>query len=151
MSQTIKSKQRMTNFSEVLTPVPIVNALLDLVKQEPERIAPPRLLEPACGTDNFLIEIWRRKLQMVQKRYARRQMELGLFKRVTGLTVQDFELLVSLGFFNSALMNDAVYKFMRYEDPTLVYLGVNLHEGEDIGLFDTILRQKEYEAPFVNE
>ncbi|MDI6827458.1 MAG: GIY-YIG nuclease family protein [Armatimonadota bacterium] len=68
------------------------------------------------------------------------QLEPGLFKKVTGLTVADFELLVSLGVFNSALMNDAVYKFKRYEDPSLVYMGINKHEGEDIGLYDTVLK-----------
>lgn len=67
------------------------------------------------------------------------QLEPGLFKKVTGLTVKDFELLVSLGVFNSALMNDAVYKFKRYEDASLVYVGVNKHEGEDVGLYDTVL------------
>ena len=77
------------------------------------------------------------------------QLEPGLFKRVTGLTVADFELLVSLGVFNSALMNDAVYKFKRYEDPSLVYTGINRHEGEDIGLYDTVLRRAEYEATIV--
>jgi hypothetical protein len=51
------------------------------------------------------------------------QLEPGLFKKVTGLVVKDFELLVSLGVFNSALMNDAVYKFKRYEDASLVYVG----------------------------
>lgn len=74
------------------------------------------------------------------------QLEPGLFKKVTGLGVKDFELLVSLGVFNSALMNDAVYKFKRYEDPSLVYTGFNRHEGEDIGLYDTVLSRKEYEA-----
>ncbi|AHB88083.1 type IIG restriction enzyme/N6-adenine DNA methyltransferase of unknown recognition sequence [Thermosynechococcus sp. NK55a] len=71
------------------------------------------------------------------------QLEPGLFKKVTGLTVKDFELLVSLGVFNSALMNDAVYKFKRYEDPSLVYTGINRHEGEDIGLYDTVLRRSD--------
>lgn len=79
------------------------------------------------------------------------QLEPGLFKKVTGLTVKDFELLVSLGVFNSALMNDAVYKFKRYEDASLEYIGINKHEGEDIGLFDTVLSRKDYEASFVNE
>ncbi len=78
------------------------------------------------------------------------QLEPGLFKKVTGLTVKDFELLVSLGVFNSALMNDAVYKFKRYEDPSLAYIGVNKHEGEDIGLYDTVLSAKEYRAEFEN-
>ena len=53
------------------------------------------------------------------------QLEPGLFKKVTGLSVKDFELLVSLGVFNSALMNDAVYKFKRYEDASLEYTGIN--------------------------
>ena len=72
------------------------------------------------------------------------QLEPGLFKRVTGLDVKDFELLVSLGVFNSALMNDAIYKFKRYEDASLLYTGINRHEGEDVGLYDTVLRAEEY-------
>ncbi len=79
------------------------------------------------------------------------QLEPGLFKKVTGLTVQDFEVLVSLGVFNSALMNDAVYKFKRYEDASLSYTGINKHEGEDIGLYDTVLSRTDYQAAFVNE
>ena len=74
------------------------------------------------------------------------QLEPGLFKKVTGLTVKDFELLVSLGVFNDALMNDAVYKFRRYEDSSLSYAGVNRHEGERVGLFDTTLTDFEYMA-----
>jgi hypothetical protein len=79
------------------------------------------------------------------------QLEPGLFKKVTGLSVKDFELLVSLGVFNSALMNDAVYKFKRYEDASLEYIGINKHEGQDVGLYDTVLSRKDYEASFVNE
>jgi hypothetical protein len=78
------------------------------------------------------------------------QLEPGLFKRVTGLTVKDFELLVSLGVFNSALMNDAVYKFKRYEDASLSYTGINKHEGEDIGLYDTVLTRKDAAKIFEN-
>jgi len=62
----------------------------------------------------------------------------------------DFEILVSLGIFNSALMNDAVYKFKRYEDASLVYVGVDKHEGEDVGLFDTVLSSSEYSGEFEN-
>jgi hypothetical protein len=78
------------------------------------------------------------------------QLEPGLFKKVTGLTVKDFELLVSLGVFNSALMNDAVFKFKRYEDSSLSYTGINKHEGEDIGLYDTVLTRKEARKVFEN-
>jgi len=61
-----------------------------------------------------------------------------------------FELLVSLGVFNSALMNDAVYKFKRYEDASLVYIGVNKQEDKDIGLYDTVLSSTEYASTFEN-
>jgi hypothetical protein len=79
------------------------------------------------------------------------KLEPGLFKKVTGLNVKDFELLVSLGLFNSALMNDAVYKFKRYEDSSLAYIGINKHEGEDVGLYDTVLSAKDYDDHFINE
>ncbi len=73
------------------------------------------------------------------------QLEPQLFKKVTGLSTKDFELLVSLGVFNGPLMNDAVYKFKRYEDSSLHYTGINRHEGEDIGLFDTVIKPEEIE------
>ncbi|MGA9885509.1 MAG: hypothetical protein WBQ34_17465 [Candidatus Acidiferrales bacterium] len=58
---------------------------------------------------------------------------------------------VSLGLFNSALMNDAVYKFKRYEDASLSYTGINKHtEDEDIGLFDTVITRKEAQGVFEN-
>jgi hypothetical protein len=79
------------------------------------------------------------------------QLEPGLFKKVTGVTVKDFDLLVSLGVFNSALMNDAVYKFKRYEDASLVYAGVNKHEGEDVGLYDTVISSADYTGIYANE
>ena len=80
------------------------------------------------------------------------ELEPALFRKVTGLKIKDFELLVSLGVFNDALMNDAVYKFRRYEDPSLTYAGVNKHEGERIGLFNTTIDEDEFnERVFVNE
>jgi hypothetical protein len=79
------------------------------------------------------------------------QLEPGLFKKVTGLNVKDFELLVSLGVFNSALMNDAVYKFKRYEDASLEYTGINRHKGQAVGGYDTVLSREDYNEIFVNE
>ena len=67
------------------------------------------------------------------------QLEPELFKKVTGLNVKDFELLVSLNVFNEALMNDAVYKFKRYEDASLSYTGIDRHEGEGIGLYLSLI------------
>ena len=67
------------------------------------------------------------------------QLEPELFRKVTGLTLKDFSLLVSLGVFNSELMNDAVYKFKRYEDASLEYTGINTHTGTLIGGWDTVI------------
>jgi hypothetical protein len=79
------------------------------------------------------------------------QLEPGLFKKVTGLSIKDFDLLVSLGLFNSALMNDAVYKFKRYEDASLSYIGIDKHADENIGLYDTVLSHLDYQKTFENE
>ena len=68
------------------------------------------------------------------------KLEPDLFKTVTGLTVEDFNLLVSLNVFNSAHMNQAVFAFRRYEDASLSYAGIDSHEGlHHFGLFDTVV------------
>jgi hypothetical protein len=73
------------------------------------------------------------------------KLEPQLFKKVTGLEIDDFNLLTELGVFNKPLMNDAVYKFKRYEDSSLEYTGINKHEGEKVGLYDTVLSREEYD------
>ena len=73
------------------------------------------------------------------------QLEPKLFRKVTGLEVKDFNLLCSLNVFNASLMNDAVYKFKRYEDASLVYTGLeSRHAGEGVGLYNTVLTEDEY-------
>jgi len=79
------------------------------------------------------------------------QLEPGLFKKVTGLDVKDFNLLVELNVFNASLMNDAIFKFKRYEDSSLSYTGLDKHENEDIGGWDTVVKRKEYELLFYNQ
>lgn len=68
MQSQIKSKKRVADHGEVFTGEREVNAMLDLVKQETERIE-SRFLEPACGNGNFLTEILRRKIEVVRNRY----------------------------------------------------------------------------------
>ena len=79
------------------------------------------------------------------------QLEPGLFKKVTGLDVKDFELLCSLGVFNAPLMNDAIFKFKRYEDSSLSYTGIDKHNSDEIGGWDTTIRKEEYEKLFYNQ
>lgn len=74
MSSQVISKKRVAEHGEVFTGEREVNAMLDLVKQETERVD-SRFLEPACGTGNFLTEILRRKLRVVEKRYRKSQLD----------------------------------------------------------------------------
>lgn len=68
------------------------------------------------------------------------KIEPDLFQTVTGLTVEDFNLLVSLGVFNAGHMNQAVFAFRRYEDASLSYTGIPSHEGlRRYGLYDTVV------------
>jgi hypothetical protein len=78
------------------------------------------------------------------------KLEPGLFKKVTALEISDFDLLLSLGVFNKPLMNEAIYKFKRYEDSSLSYLGFSTHKHEKIGLFDTVIDASEIKNTFVN-
>lgn len=73
-SKQVKSKKRVADHGEVFTSDREVNAMLDLVKNETERIE-SRFLEPACGTGNFLAQILNRKLTIVDKRYKSAQSE----------------------------------------------------------------------------
>ena len=74
MNGQVKSKKRVTDHGEVFTAEREVNAMLDLVKQETERID-SRFLEPACGDGNFLAEILRRKLAVVKRKYRKSPMD----------------------------------------------------------------------------
>ena len=68
------------------------------------------------------------------------KLEPDLFKAVTGLSVADFDLLVSLGVFNATHMNQAVFDFRRYEDSSLSYTGIDSHEGlKHYGLYNTVV------------
>ena len=68
------------------------------------------------------------------------KLEPGLFRTVTGLTVEDFHLLVNLGVFNATHMNQAVFAFRRYEDSSLSYTGIESHKGlRRYGLYDTVV------------
>lgn len=78
------------------------------------------------------------------------KIEPRLFQKVTGLTTADFERLVSLGVFNSQLMNDAVWKFRRYEDASLVYMGIERHRPVQYGLWDTALTEEDFVTTFAS-
>ena len=72
------------------------------------------------------------------------QLEPELFQKVTGLSIPDFELLVSIGIFNEQVMNSAVFAFKRYEDASLVYTGITKHDELLIGGWNTKTTRETY-------
>ena len=74
------------------------------------------------------------------------QIEPELFKKVTGLSVKDFDILCSIGLFDPEKMNQGIFGFRKYENSSLSYTGIDKHEGESVGGWDTVLRREEYEA-----
>ena len=88
----VKSKQRVADHGEVFTPPWMVEAMLDLVKGETERID-SRFLEPACGSGNFLVQILRRKLAAVELKYGKSEFDKRHFALFGLMCIYGVELL----------------------------------------------------------
>jgi hypothetical protein len=88
----VKSKKRVADHGEVFTNDREVNAMLDLVKHETERID-SRFLEPACGNGNFLAEVLRRKLIVIDSRYSKSQMEWEQYSVIAVSSIYGVDIL----------------------------------------------------------
>lgn len=88
----VKSKQRIADHGEVFTPAWMVEAMLDLVKDETERID-SRFLEPACGSGNFLVQVLRRKLAAVELKFGRSDFEKRHYALLALMCIYGIELL----------------------------------------------------------
>lgn len=91
-SDLTKSKQRVADHGEVFTPEWLVESMLDLVKDETQRID-SRFLEPACGSGNFLVKILQRKLAAVEKKYAQSEFERSNYSLLAIMCLYGIELL----------------------------------------------------------
>ncbi len=92
LNNQVKSKQRIADHGEVFTSEREVNAMLDLVKQETERID-SRFLEPACGTGNFLAEILNRKLNVVKNRYSKNKSDYEKYAVIAITSIYGVDIL----------------------------------------------------------
>lgn len=92
MVELVKSKKRVADHGEVFTPEWMVEAMLDLVKGETERID-SRFLEPACGDGNFLVKILRRKLAAVELKYGQSDFERQHYSLLAVMCIYGIELL----------------------------------------------------------
>jgi len=88
----IKSKQRVADHGEVFTPAWMVDAMLDLVKGESERID-SRFLEPACGSGNFLVLVLQRKLATVELKFGKSDFEKRYYALLAVMCTYGIELL----------------------------------------------------------
>lgn len=91
-SSLLKSRQRVIDHGEVFTPAWMVDAMLDLVKDESERID-SRFLEPACGSGNFLVSVLKRKLVTVEARYGKSDFEKRNYALLSLMCIYGIELL----------------------------------------------------------
>ena len=92
MSSQVKSRQRVIEHGEVFTNEREVNAMLDLVESETERID-SRFLEPACGTGNFISEVLQRKLVVVSARYKKSPLEYMRYAFVATSSIYGVDIL----------------------------------------------------------
>jgi hypothetical protein len=88
----VVSKERVSDHGEVFTSPREVNAMLDLVKQETERID-SRFLEPACGHGNFLVEILRRKLDVVEAKYGKHQPDFERYAVIAVSSIYGIDII----------------------------------------------------------
>ena len=113
----MRTRQRVADFGEVFTPSWLVEAMLDLVRSESERID-SRFLEPACGSGNFLVPVLNRKLAAVQSRHGRSDFERRHYALFSVMCIYGLELLGD----NTAECREALLKVYR------VYLGAEVDD-----------------------
>jgi N-6 DNA Methylase len=136
---SVKSKQRVADHGEVFTPRDIVEAMLDLVKQESERID-SRVLEPACGSGNFLVPVLQRKLATVQTRYGRSDFERRHQALLALMSIYGIELLEDNAEECRAKLLEVFSKYLRLDSgdewhaAAVNVLRVNIVHGDALSM-----------------
>lgn len=131
----IRSKQRIADHGEVFTPEWLVEAMLDLVKDETERID-SRFLEPACGSGNFLVRILQRKLAAVELKFGKSDFEMRHYALLALMCTYGIELLADNIAECRANMLEILADYLNVEEPDDLYraaryvLSLNLIHGD---------------------
>lgn len=116
----VKSKQRVADHGEVFTPTWMVDAMLDLVKNETERID-ARFLEPACGSGNFLVRILQRKLAAVEIKFGKSEFEKRQYALLSIMCSYGIELLADNVAECRANLLAVIAEYMKIDDPDDLY------------------------------
>ena len=138
----VKSKQRVADHGEVFTPEWMVEAMLDLVKDETQRID-SRFLEPACGSGNFLVKVLGRKLAAVELKYARSEFERQHFALLALMCIYGIELLPDNIAECRANLVDIFAEYLNLDDAADLYraashvLSLNLVHGNALTMKDS--------------
>lgn len=135
----IKSKQRVNDHGEVFTPPWMVDAMLDLVKAESERIE-SRFLEPACGTGHFTVTVLGRKLDAVERRYGKNAFERRHFALLGLMSCYGIELLADNARECRANMLGLFRDYLHPKDPASTLaaarnvLNINIIQGDALSM-----------------
>lgn len=131
----LRSKKRVADHGEVFTPAWMVDAMLDLVKEETERID-SRFLEPACGNGNFLREVLRRKLAAVELKFGKSHFEKGHYALLALMCIYGIELLSDNIEECRAELLEALMEYLNLDESDDLYRGAvfvlsqNLIQGD---------------------
>ncbi|OAI43517.1 restriction endonuclease subunit M [bacterium SCGC AG-212-C10] len=123
-SSLVRSKQRVADHGEVFTPPWLVEAMLDLVKDETERID-SRFLEPACGSGNFLVQVLRRKLAAVELKYRKSEFERRQYALLALMCIYGIELLADNIAECRANLLEIFAEYVRFEEPDDFYMAAS--------------------------
>ena len=135
----IKSKKRVADHGEVFTPEWMVDAMLDLVKEESERID-SRFLEPACGSGNFLLKVLKRKLCAVELKFGKSEFEKRQYALLALMCAYGIELLEDNIIECRANMLDVLADYLRIDEADDLYgaashvLSLNLIQGDALSM-----------------
>lgn len=131
----IKSKKRVADHGEVFTPEWMVDAMLDLVKEESERID-SRFLEPACGSGNFLVKVLKRKLCAVELKFGKSEFEKRQYALLALMCAYGIELLEDNIIECRANMLEVLADYLRIDETNDLHraashvLSLNLIQGD---------------------
>ncbi len=135
----IKSKKRVTDHGEVFTPEWMVDAMLDLVKEESERID-SRFLEPACGSGNFLVKVLKRKLCAVELKFGKSEFEKRQYALLALMCAYGIELLEDNIIECRANMLEVLADYLLIDETDDLYgaashvLSLNLTQGDALSM-----------------
>jgi len=138
----VKSKQRVADHGEVSTPAWMVEAMLDLVKDETHRID-ARFLEPACGSGNFLVRVLQRKLAAVQLKYGKSEFERRHYALYALMCIYGIELLPDNIAESRDNLLDIVADFLGIDETSELYraafqvLSINLVHGDALTMLSS--------------